>query len=103
MVLFQGLREALAGTRLAVASADRIRLRLLRIGALVRISVRRIHLALSSACVGDRRRFGFGRHPVLRTKMVMTGRIRGSGNHSCAGGRAHEVDEGRGSGVGQDA
>ena len=50
MVLFQGLREALAGTRLAVASADRIRLRLLRIGALVRISVRRIHLALSSAC-----------------------------------------------------
>ena len=32
MILFRGLREALHGTRLAVASADRIRLRLLKIG-----------------------------------------------------------------------
>ena len=48
MILFRALREALAGTRLAVASAGRIRLRLLKIGALVRISVRRVHLALSS-------------------------------------------------------
>ena len=50
MILFRALREALHGTRLAVASADRIRLRLLKIGALVRMSVRRVHLALSSAC-----------------------------------------------------
>ncbi len=50
MILFRGLREVLHGTRLAVASADRIRLRLLKIGALVRISVRRVHLAMSSAC-----------------------------------------------------
>ncbi len=50
MILFRGLREALRGTRLAVASADRIRLRLLKIGALVRMSVRRVHIAMSSAC-----------------------------------------------------
>ena len=49
MILFRGLREALHGTRLAVAS-NRIRLRLLKIGALVRMSVRRIHIAMSSAC-----------------------------------------------------
>lgn len=48
--LFRKLREALQGTRLAVASTDRIRLRLLKLGALVRMSVRRIHLAMSSAC-----------------------------------------------------
>ena len=50
MILFRRLREALCGTRLAVASADRIRLRLLKIGALVRMSVRRVHIAMSSAC-----------------------------------------------------
>ena len=50
MILFRGLREALRGTRPAVASADRIRLRLLKIGALVRMSVRRVHIAMSSAC-----------------------------------------------------
>ena len=50
MILFRRLREALEGTRLAAASADRIRLCLLKIGALVRISVRRVHLAMSSAC-----------------------------------------------------
>lgn len=50
MILFRKLREALHGTRLAVASAGRIRLRLLKIGALVRMSVRRVHLAISSAC-----------------------------------------------------
>ena len=50
MILFRGLPEALCGTRLAVASADRIRLRLLKIGALVRMSVRRVHIAMSSAC-----------------------------------------------------
>ena len=50
MILFRGLRDALRGTRLAVASAGRIRLRLLKIGALVRITVRRVYLAMSSAC-----------------------------------------------------
>lgn len=51
MILFRKLREALQGTRLPVASADRIRLRLLKLGALVRISVRQVHLATSSACL----------------------------------------------------
>ena len=50
MILFRRLRDVPHGTRLAVASTDRIRLRLLKIGALVRISVRRVHLGLSSAC-----------------------------------------------------
>ena len=50
MILFRALREALRGTRLAAASADRLRLRLLRTAALVRTSVRRIHLAMSSTC-----------------------------------------------------
>ena len=50
MILFRRLREVLQGTRLAVASADRIRWRLLKIGAVVRLSVRRVHLAMSSAC-----------------------------------------------------
>ena len=50
MILFRALREALHGTRLAVASALRIRLRLLKIGALVRIAVRRVYLAMSSPC-----------------------------------------------------
>lgn len=46
MILFRGLREALRDTRLAVAGAERIRLHLLKIGPLVRISVRRVRLAL---------------------------------------------------------
>ncbi len=50
MILFGRLREALRGTRRAVASADRLRLRLLKIGALGRMSVRRVHIAMSSAC-----------------------------------------------------
>ena len=49
MILFRALREALHGSWLAVASAGRIRLRLLKIGALVRIAVRRVYLAMSSA------------------------------------------------------
>ena len=62
MILFRGLPEALCGTRLAVASADRIRLRLLKIGALVRMSVRRVHIAMSSACPDqDLFRFAWGR------------------------------------------
>ena len=50
MILFWELREALRDTRLEAASADRIRLRLLEIGPLVRLSVRRVHIAMSSAC-----------------------------------------------------
>ncbi len=50
MILFRGLREALDGTRLAVASPETIRLRLLKIGAVVRTSIRRVHIAMSSAC-----------------------------------------------------
>lgn len=49
-VLVSGLRrEALAGTRLETASCAGIRLRLLKIGALVRVSVRRVWVAMASA------------------------------------------------------
>jgi hypothetical protein len=50
-VLVSGLRRiALSGTKLARASCGSIRLKLLKIGALVTVSVRRIKLAMSSAC-----------------------------------------------------
>ena len=56
------------------------------------------------AGVGDGRRVAVGRHELLRT---VTGdkRVREEdwGDHSCAGGQAHEVDSGRGSGGEQDA
>src|SRR3954465_6550120 len=43
-------RIGLAFTQFARASCGNIRLKLLKIGALVRISVRRIHVAIASAC-----------------------------------------------------
>lgn len=43
-------RIALAGTKLAVATCSTIRCKLLKIGALVTISVRRVKLAFASAC-----------------------------------------------------
>jgi len=43
-------RIGLAGTRLAATTCGTIRLRLLKIGALVTISVRRVKLAFASAC-----------------------------------------------------
>jgi len=43
-------RLALQGTRLATATCGTIRLKLLKIGALVRVSVRRIKIAMASAC-----------------------------------------------------
>ena len=50
-VLLCALRRiALAFTQFARASCGSIRLKLLKIGALVKISVRRIHVALASAC-----------------------------------------------------
>ena len=50
-VLLSALRRrALRHTRLANACCRTIRLKLLKIGALVRISVRRIHIAMASAC-----------------------------------------------------
>jgi len=50
-VLMHALRRiALPGTSLARACANTIRLRLLKIGAVVTVSVRRVKLALSSAC-----------------------------------------------------
>lgn len=50
-VLLTALRRiALQHTRLAKASCGTIRLKLLKIGALVRVSVRRITLAMASAC-----------------------------------------------------
>jgi hypothetical protein len=50
-VLLSALRrKALAGTRLARATCATIRLKLLKIGALVTRSVRRIRIAMASAC-----------------------------------------------------
>ena len=50
-VLLSALRRiALAGTRLAHATCGTIRLKLLKIGALVTRSVRRIRIAMASAC-----------------------------------------------------
>jgi hypothetical protein len=43
-------RLALAGTALARACAHTIRLKLLKIGAVVTVSVRRVRLAMSEAC-----------------------------------------------------
>ena len=49
--LLEGLRRlGLAGTRMARAQCGTIRLRLLRIGALIQISVRRVVIALTSGC-----------------------------------------------------
>lgn len=50
-VLMQALRRlALAGTELQNATVGTIRLKLLKIGAVVTVSVRRVKVALSSAC-----------------------------------------------------
>jgi methionine synthase I (cobalamin-dependent) len=50
-VLIHALRRlGLAGTTLARACANTIRLRVLKIGAVVKVSVRRVKLAMSSAC-----------------------------------------------------
>ncbi len=50
-VLLNRLRElALAGTALANATAGTIRLKLLKIGALVKLSVRRVKIAMASGC-----------------------------------------------------
>ena len=48
-ILFDALRQALHGTRLARATAGTLRLRLLKIGARVMVSVRRVKVAMDSA------------------------------------------------------
>jgi len=54
-VLMHALRRVgLAGTALAHACANTIRLRLLKIGAVVTVSVRRVKLAMSEACPNQR-------------------------------------------------
>jgi hypothetical protein len=54
-VLMHALRRiGLKGTALASACAHTIRLRLLKIGAVVTVSVRRVKLAMSSACAHQR-------------------------------------------------
>jgi Transposase DDE domain group 1 len=64
-VLLCALRRiGLAFTRFARASCGTIRLKLLKIGALVKISVRRIHVAIASACP-DQQEFALA-HAVLR-------------------------------------
>jgi hypothetical protein len=47
-------RVGLTGTALASACANTIRLRLLKIGAVVTVSVRRVKLAMSETCVNQR-------------------------------------------------
>jgi hypothetical protein len=50
-VLLNRLREiALAGSELAHATVGTIRLKLLKIGAWVRLSVRRVRIAMASGC-----------------------------------------------------
>lgn len=49
-VLHNRMAAAVAGARLSKASPETFRLRLLKIGARVRVSVRRIHVAMSSSC-----------------------------------------------------
>lgn len=54
-VLIHALRRiGLGGTALARACANTIRLRLLKIGAAVTVSVRRVKLAMSQACPNQR-------------------------------------------------
>lgn len=54
-VLMHALRRVgLAGTALAHACANTIRLRLLKIGAVVTVSIRRVRLAMSEACPNQR-------------------------------------------------
>ncbi len=48
-ILFDVLRRALVGTRMARATAGTLRLKLLKIGARVTVSVRRIKVAMDSA------------------------------------------------------
>ena len=48
-ILFDVLRRALVGTRLARATAGTLRLKLLKIGARVTVSVRRVKIAMDSA------------------------------------------------------
>jgi hypothetical protein len=48
-VLFQQLRAMLAGTELAKAQVETLRLRLLKVGARVRESVRRVWVQLPQA------------------------------------------------------
>jgi methionine synthase I (cobalamin-dependent) len=53
-VLMHALRRVgLAGTKLAKACANTIRLKLLKIGAVVTVSVRRVRLAMSEACANQ--------------------------------------------------
>jgi hypothetical protein len=50
-VLIEAVRRlALQGTQLAKATAGSIRLKLLKLGAIVTVSVRRIKIAIASAC-----------------------------------------------------
>ena len=48
-ILFDVLRRTLVGTRLARATAGTLRLKLLKIGARVTVSVRRVKVAMDSA------------------------------------------------------
>jgi hypothetical protein len=64
-VLLCALRRiGLAFTQFARASCGSIRLKLLKVGALVRVSVRRIHIAMASACP-HQHEFGLA-HALLR-------------------------------------
>jgi Transposase DDE domain group 1 len=60
-------RIGLARTQFAVATCGAIRLKLLKIGALVRVSVRRVKVAMASACPYQHE---FGRAHALLAKAV---------------------------------
>ena len=64
-ILCDALRRALAGTRLARATAGTLRLKLLKIGARVTVSVRRVKVAMDSA------------HPSAAVSAHLHARLRG--------------------------
>lgn len=68
-VLMHALRRiGLAGTELARACAHTIRLKLLKIGAVVKISVRRVKLAMSESCPNQREFAAAFRHLVAAAR-----------------------------------
>ena len=71
--------------------------------ALVGLAVAAILVIRRVPGVGDGSRFAVGGHPLLRTGLLLIGVETASGNHGFAGRRAHEVDEARDWGSGQDA
>ena len=96
-VLLCALRRiGLAHTRFARASCGSIRLKLLKIAALVRISVRRIKFAMASGCPYQRE-FQAAHAPIIRRRNVvaaarMSHTRKGSGIMTCLERRATKCE-----------